>query len=61
MYSLFSMSTSSLLLPIDFDIASFSLFSDKELKDLAISLSTWPKDVDAGPSQFFQDKDYVCR
>ena len=44
------MSTSSLLFPHDFNTTSFLFFSDKELMELATSLSAWPKCIDAGPS-----------
>ena len=49
-YPLLSISTSSLLFPHDFDTASFLLFSDRELKELSVSLGAWPKQVEAGPS-----------
>ena len=44
-----SMSTSSLLFPHDFNTTYFLLFSNKEFKELAMSLSEWSKHVDAGP------------
>ena len=49
-YSLFSISTSSLLLPQDFDTASFLHFSNRELNELAVSLKVWTNWIKAGPS-----------
>ena len=50
------MSTSSLLLPHEFHTASFLLFSNKELKELAMSLSAcWYWAI-----QLFQSQDDVC-
>ena len=44
------MSISSLLFPNDFGTASFLFFPNKELKELAVSISVCPKHADAGPS-----------